>query len=141
VLYELALLYKEEKVKVDSGFNNLKMAVELAEKAVSAFPNSSGSSYAQSLLQQIRALSLQVSIRGFNVPGQSIDILYQSKNLDSIYLNVFRLTLQQAEHLNLQSSVNYHRFLKKETPIKTWVTIPQLLTTTECNWLRIALKV
>jgi hypothetical protein len=126
VLYEMALLYKEGKVKLDKGENSLKIAVELAERAVSAFPKSSGSSYAQSLLQQIRALALDITIGGFNMPDQTIKVLYQSKNIDTLYLSVYRLSLDEAQHFDLKQPVNYYRFLNRRA-IKNWTRIQGLV--------------
>jgi hypothetical protein len=123
VLYELALLYKEEKVKSGERKNNLQIAVELAENAVKSFPKSSGASQSQRLLQDIRALSLNITIRGFNAPDQTIDVFYESKNVDSIYLGIYALTVSEAQHLNIQNPATYYKLLNKNM-VKSWLRIP-----------------
>lgn len=134
VLYEIALLYKEDKVKSKEVKNNLQIAVELAEKAVKSFPKSSGASQAQSLLQDIRALFLNVTVRGFNSPGQTIDIVYESKNVDSLYLGVYALTLAEAEYLNLQKPSNYFKLFDKKV-VKSWTRSPVSLNDYRANFL------
>jgi hypothetical protein len=123
VLYELALLYKTERVKVKPGEDNLEVAVELAEKSIKAFPSSSGASYALSLLQDIRAFSLDISIRGHSIPGAPIDIVYNSKNIDTLYLTVYPLTINETQHVDIKKPINYYQLLKK-TPIKSWTRKP-----------------
>ncbi|RZL15296.1 MAG: hypothetical protein EOO89_13720, partial [Pedobacter sp.] len=123
VLYELALLYKEEKVKSREKRNNLQIAVELAEKAVMSYSKSSGASLARRLLQDIRALSLNITIRGFNAPDQTIDVLYESKNVDSIYMGIYALTISEAQHLNIQNQDNYYKLLNKKM-LKSWIRVP-----------------
>lgn len=123
LLYELALLYKTERVKVKPGEDNLEVAVELAEKSIKAFPSSSGASYALSLLQDIRALSLDISIRGHSIPGAPIDIVYNSKNIDTLYLTVYPLTINETQHVDIKKPINYYQLLKK-TPIKSWTRKP-----------------
>jgi len=126
VLYEIALLYRNDKVEMDKGVNNLKVAVELAGKAIKAYPKGSGASSAQFLLTQIRGLQLSLKIRGFVAPGQIIDVLYNYKNMDSLYLSVYRLTSLEAAVLNLGIVTNYTQFLKRVTPMRSWSRLTPL---------------
>ncbi|RZK66186.1 MAG: hypothetical protein EOO85_27185, partial [Pedobacter sp.] len=110
-------------MKLKPGEDNLKVAVELAEKSINAFPNSSGASYALSLLQDIRALSLDIAIRGYSIPGAPIDIVYTSKNIDTLYLTVYPLTINETQHVDIKKPINYYQLLNK-TPIKSWIRKP-----------------
>jgi hypothetical protein len=126
VLYELAVLYRDGKVKVKSGENNLKIAVDLAQRAVDTFPKSSGASYAQNLLEGIKALSANILVRGNNLPGQPIDALYTLTNIDSLYLSLYKISLAEAQDLDAREPNKYYRFLNRR-PVKSWVRIPALL--------------
>ncbi len=118
VLYEQALLYQNNQIKPDTNKLYLVKAVELCNTAIKAYPKSIGANNAQVLLQQIKTKTFSLNLKKFNLPNQPLQVLFTYKNVDSVYLKLYKISVYTQELSNLYQKKEYNNFLKKHKTFK-----------------------
>jgi len=127
VLFEMALLYKNQEVLPEIPSQNLSKALALAEEAIRARPQSAGAKNAGNMIKEIGKKYLNITIGQFAAPQKPIQVLYGYKNLDSIYLKLYQLPfdpLNPAGEFGREDL--YATFLKKHKVYRYWsVALPK----------------
>ncbi|MHA4893457.1 alpha-2-macroglobulin family protein [Pedobacter sp. PWIIR3] len=118
VLYEMAAVYKQGNVGI-SEKTNLITAVELLEKGIKAFPKSNGAKRSERLIKEIKVKSLRMELRSNIIPNTPVQVQYYHKNVDSIYLNIFRISSLASVNF-FDNKDNYINFINTRTPIKAY---------------------
>lgn len=126
VLYELATLYRTESMPNNNDNQNLIKAIELCHKAIEAYPKSIGSQNALSLSKEIKIVELTTQTKQNLVPNQPAQLLLTYKNLDTIYLKLYKRPIEENINNNLNNKINFFNFLEKNKHIREWfVVVPK----------------
>lgn len=122
VVYEQALFYKNGKSNEKKP--DLIRAVELAQKAIKAFPKSNGAKNAENLIKEINSKILTLQVKGFSQPGQPSQLFFTYKNIDSIQLRVYRVPALYNDYYSaFGEKEKYNKFIKTHRPVKIWTEI------------------
>lgn len=121
VLTEQALLLKNKRSPTGAE-DHLVRAVELARKAISAWPGSIGDRNAQSLVAEIEQRNIQLELKEFILPAQPAQLLLKSKNVDTIWLKLYKVPVAEND-FGLNYKEGYQKFLKRYRIMKTWSVI------------------
>ncbi|MGY0038695.1 hypothetical protein [Pedobacter sp. NJ-S-72] len=116
ILYEQALYYKKDQ---NGNKPDLVKSVELADKAIRAFPKSNGAKNAANLIKEINSKSLHIQLKEFSHPGQPSQLYFTYKNIDTIQLQLYKVPVTFNEY-NFNEDEKYKDFLKTHKPIKSW---------------------
>ncbi|MES2828683.1 MAG: MG2 domain-containing protein [Bacteroidota bacterium] len=120
ILFVLANLYKTDQVKSEKDQNNLLIAADLLERAIAAFPKSSGASKAKNLLEEIQASALSLNIQKLVPVNQQVRLSFDYKNIDSLYFAIYKVNLNQSRNLRLERPDNYQIFLRNSKMVTSW---------------------
>ncbi|MBB6501334.1 alpha-2-macroglobulin family protein [Pedobacter cryoconitis] len=124
LVYEEALSYKNEQNLQAGQKADLIKAVELANKAIQAFPKSNGAMNAANLIKEINRKTLRIQLREFIQPGHPSQLFFSYKNLDTIKLQLFKVPATVNDYYsNFNNKENYQEFLKDNRAIKSWSEI------------------
>lgn len=104
-------LYKPLQSDDYKWFN--KTAVQYAEQAIKAFPNSYGAKQAKPFIENIKAKSLNTTTEDVNEPGKPARALISFKNTNKIYLRVIKADYRKNRELTREQST--------ETLVKKYV--------------------
>ncbi|MCJ0741411.1 alpha-2-macroglobulin family protein [Pedobacter montanisoli] len=123
-LYEQATLHRNRLLPADSNKNLIK-AVELAEKAIRAFPSSTGAHNAKSLIEQIKEKELNLQIRAYIMANQPAQLQVSYKNTDTLYLDIYRIPLLNTKYRR-QINAGYKEWIKNKKPLRSVrIILPQ----------------
>jgi hypothetical protein len=131
IYYELALLYDRLGNQYKPGISDdykwhKKKAHELCREAINTYPGSIGTINCQSLIHQIEARLLQLTLEKVTVKNEPARGLLNYRNMDKVYLKIVKTNrdeIQEKERLRHQDKVAY--FLNKEA-VKQWeVALPE----------------
>ncbi|MTI22922.1 alpha-2-macroglobulin [Fulvivirga sp. RKSG066] len=70
-------------------------AMQICDDVLKAYPNTDGAGHCLTLKKHIETKELQVTAEQFVVPQKHAKILVEYKNIDSLYLKIYKLTQQQ----------------------------------------------
>jgi len=102
---------------------NFKAAMEYAQKAVSAFPESLGGHNGVVLIKEIQQQALTVSVENQNIPGEPILAQIRYRNINSVNYKIYRLTDAQYKLY----SENHKKFGGDNSKLKTTDLLLSLL--------------
>jgi uncharacterized protein YfaS (alpha-2-macroglobulin family) len=126
ILYELALIHKNGQLPIDTNKQNLVKSMELINKAIKAFPKSIGAKNAENLAKQIKGKELSTKIRQYNLPNKPAQIYFSYKNVDTIYLKLYKKSLEDNPFYNLSDKQKFLQFLAKRKSLKEWfIVVPK----------------
>ena len=135
VLCEQASLIQRQNLTYLKPENKLIRAVELAERAIKAYPKSIGAANAKNLINEIKTKSLRIEIKGYNIPDNPFQIKFSYKNTDIAFLKLYKLRSVDAD-FNFDNAKQYDEFLNKQKPIKEWqVSLPKKVDYQEHNFI------
>lgn len=118
ILVEMAALYRNGYLPdIDLKTRQIK-AFELAEQA-SKLPGELSADNARSLMKEILTKSLSINIRAYEATGKPIEFYFSYKNIDSLYLGIYRIPVDARYRLDL-SQQQYGRFLKQHRAERSW---------------------
>ncbi len=132
-VYLRASLYNERGVEYNPINNTgsqyeIKRAATLCEATIKKFPASEGGANCQNLLSQITHPFLNIETEKVNTTGQPARSLVKYKNINTLYLRVVKVTLDEIKKMSMK---NYDAFWGELTtlkPVKQWsVNLPDLL--------------
>ena len=130
LLYEQALFYKNDQFKLSANNPNdkkpdLVKVVELANKAIQAFPKSNGAKNAENLIKDINGKTLTFQLKEFGQPGRPSQLLFNYKNIDTVQLQVYKVPADFNDYYSvLDNKVKYKEFLETHKTVKSWMVIP-----------------
>lgn len=102
-------------------------ALELAESCIKRYPKSNGACYAHNIKESILQKELSIIGEEIILPGEKIPFQITYRNLQTIFLNIYRLTPQQFEQFN-QSPDSLVLTISKLKPISSSkVSLPDFL--------------
>lgn len=127
VLFEIASLYKNYQISAEGSGQNLAKAVAIAREAIKSRPQSTGAKNAGNMIKEIGKKALAITIKQFAAPQKPIQIQYGYKNLDSIYLNLYRLPFDPLnQYGNFGREDLYAAFAAKHKAYKSWsIALPK----------------
>ncbi|MFC3562056.1 alpha-2-macroglobulin family protein [Pedobacter jamesrossensis] len=135
VLCEQVMLIQRQSLTNFKPENNLIKAVELAERAIKAYPKSIGAANAKNLIDQIKTKNLKIEIKGYNLPDSPFQIKFSHKNTDTAFLKLYKLRAVDAD-FNFDNVKQYDKFLNQQKPIKEWqVSLPKKVDYIEHNFI------
>lgn len=123
IQYERALLYKNQEILPTDPKMYLAEAVELAKKAIKAYPNSIGASNANNLIKKIKEQSFNFKIKYRHQPGKPIAIYFEHQNIDTLYLNIYKTSINQVDMNNAFDKRDFGKLLHNGSALKTWTVI------------------
>jgi len=123
ILYEQAEIHKNAQLPGDTNKQNLIKAVELAEKAIYAFPKSMGAHNAENLIKQIKSSELSAKTKGYIQPDKASQLHLSYKNVDTIQLRLFKTLEFQDEYQQFKNKAYFLAFLNKNKVIKQWAVV------------------
>jgi len=103
--------------------DNLIMAVNYLNKAISAHPNSVGGVNAQVLLKNIQQRQLSATVEDKNTPGKPLLALLNYRNIKTAYIQVYRITerrfglICQGNNI-IPSADSMHKVIDKLDPVQ-----------------------
>lgn len=118
ILYEQALVYKRDGS--DKRKSDLIKAVELARKAIKAFPESNGAKNAKNLIKEIESKALSLQMREFSQPGMPSQLFFSYKNIDTIQLELYKVPAAYNDYYTFYDQQRYLDFLKTYPQIRKW---------------------
>ncbi|RZJ76398.1 MAG: hypothetical protein EOO47_18595, partial [Flavobacterium sp.] len=125
-LYELASIYQKGEIPLTGNKENLVMAVEMANKAINAYPNSLGAHNAKSVINTIKTQELSLQIKQNAIPNQSTQLHLSYKNLDTVYFKLYKRPIEENYDNQLGSKSNFYNFVYNNNPIKNWfIVVPK----------------
>jgi hypothetical protein len=99
----------------------IKKAVGFCEKAIKAFPESTGVKNCQNLLASIKKPSIDITIEGQVLPNETSLALLKRKNVNRAYFRVVAMDYVKFVEDNLQKNAKeMAQFLAKEKPLLEW---------------------
>lgn len=126
ILHEQALLYKNNQISLDDKKLNLVKAVELANEAAIAFPKSIGAKNANNLIAEVKEVELELKTKINILPNQPAQLLLSYKNLDTIYLRIYKRPVEEQTDTKLTNKKKFFSFLEKNQPVRQWyVVVPK----------------
>ncbi|KQR65199.1 alpha-2-macroglobulin family protein [Pedobacter sp. Leaf176] len=135
VLCEQATLIQKQNLTYFNPENKLIKAVELAERAIKAYPKSIGATNAKNLIDEIKTKKLGIEIKGYNIPDNPFQIKFSYKNTDIAVLKLYKLKSVDPD-FNFDNAKQYDEFLHKRKPIKEWqVSLPKKADYREHNFI------
>ncbi|HTN00196.1 MAG TPA: MG2 domain-containing protein [Pedobacter sp.] len=123
ILFELASLYRNNQVGIDTNKQNLVKAVELSNKAIAAFPKSIGATNAENLIKQIKSVELNTQTKALIEPNKTAQLHLSYKNLDTIYFKLFKRPVQENIYYKLNNKKDFFNFLEKNKALKEWFIV------------------
>jgi uncharacterized protein YfaS (alpha-2-macroglobulin family) len=125
ILFEQASLYKNNLL-VDSLNQNLIKAVELANKALIAYPKSIGAQNAKNMISGIKHPELSLQTKATIEPNKAAQLLITYKNLDTVYFKLYKRPIDEQIEAELDDKEDLFKFLTKNKQIKSWfVVVPK----------------
>jgi 5-hydroxyisourate hydrolase-like protein (transthyretin family) len=104
----------------------MKKAKAICEKAIALAPKSAGGVVCAEILDQIRAISIEMVTEGVNVPALPFRALVRYRNINKIYLRIVKVdeaflkSLQKAQN-NYNTNENaYWKMVLARPVLKTW---------------------
>jgi uncharacterized protein YfaS (alpha-2-macroglobulin family) len=125
ILFQLASKKYEERFsggpekRVD-----LKELVEIANQAIKAYPYSIGAKNSEKLITDITQRSINISLNEFLQPGKPAQIFFRYKNVDTIYLKLYKLKKYFERNDFSTNKDVYAKFLVENKAVKAWSIIP-----------------
>lgn len=124
-LYEQAILHRDRQLPADSNKNLIK-AVELAEKAIKAFPLSSGAQNARILLAQAKEKELNLQLKAYVMANQPMQLQVSYKNTDTLYLDIYRMPFDIGTKYRRPVNADYKEWIKNKKPLRSVrIILPQ----------------
>lgn len=123
ILYEQANLRKNATLPIDTNKQNLIEAIDLAEKAVNAYPKSIGAQNARNLIEQIESSELSIKTKGYVLPDKPTQLHLTYKNADTIQLRLFKAPDFQFDYQQFKNKADFLTFFTKNKIIKEWTVI------------------
>ncbi|WP_410222171.1 MG2 domain-containing protein [Pedobacter sp.] len=117
-LYEQALLHQNRQMQADSKKNFIK-AVELAEKAIKAFPSSTGAQNSRILIAQIKEKELNLQVRTYIMENQPTQLHISYKNTDTLYLDIYRIPFSAGIKSRQLVNANYKEWIRNKKPLRS----------------------
>jgi len=137
LLYEQALFYKNDELRLYGQLSasspydrnpDLIKAVELANKAIAAFPKSNGAINAANLIKDIKDKTLGIELKEFSQPGRPSQLFFSYKNIDTIHLQVYKVPAEFSYYSGYEGKQEYQEFLQNHKAVKSWsVILPRLV--------------
>jgi len=123
VLYELAAFYKLQSNSSSTSKVPLSEVLKVANKAVAAYPGSTGAINALKLIKEIQSRAINVYIKEYNLPEKPIQVVYSYKNVDTVYAQLYRVpAVFSGGNVYFSRKEDYAAFLKRSRPVKSWAT-------------------
>ncbi len=123
VLYEQAVLIRNAQLQVDTSNLNLVKAVDIANRAINAYPTSIGSQNSKNLIQQIKRQELSIQVKETIIPDRPAQIRFTYKNLDTLYLKLYQKPTTSNRYFELNDKQQYLNFLKNNKLLREWMII------------------
>jgi TonB-dependent SusC/RagA subfamily outer membrane receptor len=98
--------------KYEKGRNNLIAAMQYAQKAVAAFPDSPGGLNAGILIKEISQKALTVTLENLNIPDEPILAQLQYRNIKNANYKIYPLTEEQYKQYLDNKNSGYNNQLK-----------------------------
>jgi hypothetical protein len=98
--------------KYEKERNNLTAAMQYAQKAVAAFPDSPGGHNAGILIKEISQKALTVTLENLNIPDEPILALLQYRNIKNANYKIYPLTEEQYKQYLDNKNSGYNNQLK-----------------------------
>jgi len=99
--------------------NEKLKAIEICKEVLKSYPNSNGAEHCQVLIEHIEARDFEVTAEQYVVPNLPSKLLISYKNLDSIFLKIFKLSQQQEDRfVHLYSDSSKVAFIKTLSPYR-----------------------
>jgi len=126
ILFEQATLLKNNQFGADTSKQHLVKAIALANKAIAAYPESIGAQNAKNLILQIKAKELTLKNKIQLLPNQPALLQLSYKNLDTVYLQLYKRSLQDDQFLGINNAIEFKKFMSNKKSLKSWsVTLPK----------------
>jgi len=99
----------------------IKKAVESCEKAIKAFPKSTGAKNCQNLLTSIKKPNIDITIEGQVLPGEASLALLERRNVKQAYFRVIKMDYVKFTEDSWQKNAKeMAQLLAKEKPLLEW---------------------
>ena len=124
---KLAAAYVQEAVAKPNktgtgGKNGYQLAYDLCQQAIKDFPESTGASECQEVLDEILYKELQVTTELVNLPGQPFRMLLQYRNISKVYFRLVALEPGERLRINEMNYDDRRRHFRKMQAHKSWST-------------------
>lgn len=129
-MYLRAMLYNENGAGYNPFTNKtnqfeIKRAKELADKAYSLFPKSTGGIKAGNLSREILNPSLNVTVERVNLPDQAFRALVKYKNFNKVYFRVIKTSRNELKNIDRREYDKLWRYFTDMKTTKAWsVSVP-----------------
>ena len=122
ILFEQAnLISGQSQFLFDTKKFDLIEAFNLATRAAKAYPQSTGGKNSANLVTKLKQASLNLQLKTQIIPQEPTPIHFSYKNVDSIYLRVYKVAT--AHQYVFNDAKNFNDFFKKNVAIKKWVVV------------------
>ncbi|WP_169306859.1 alpha-2-macroglobulin family protein [Pedobacter polaris] len=123
ILYEQAMLYKNDQMPADTNKQNLVKAVDLANKATKAYPNSIGAKNSKNLINQIKTIELTTQTKAHVTPNHAVQLHLAYKNLDTVYFKIYKRPMGELLYNKLNNRKEFFNFLENNREIREWFEV------------------
>ncbi|RZL41445.1 MAG: hypothetical protein EOP00_24835, partial [Pedobacter sp.] len=123
ILFEQATLYRNGQMPTDTAKQNLVKTIELANKAIKAYPKSIGAKNSENLINQIKNPELTTQTKQIITANQPAQLYLAYKNVDTIYFKLFKRPIEERLDYKLNDQKNLFSFLEKNKQTRAWFAI------------------
>ncbi|WP_293303917.1 alpha-2-macroglobulin family protein [Pedobacter sp. UBA5917] len=124
VLFQLASKKYEGRYAVGPDKKvDLKELIEIANRAIKAYPNSIGAKNSEKLIADISQKTINFSVNEFIQPGKPAQLYFRYRNVDTVYLKLYKPKRYfEQDDLNTNKET-YNKFLAENKAVKQWAVI------------------
>ena len=122
ILFEQASLYKNNLLP-DSLNQHLIKAVNLANRAVIAYPKSIGAQNASNMILGIKYPELGLQTKANIEPHKAAQLLITYKNLDTVYFKLYKRPIDEQTEAELDNKEDLFKFLTQNKHLKKWFIV------------------
>lgn len=123
VLHAQIVVIRYLQMQGDTSKLNLVKAVEIANRAINAYPTSIGGQNSKNQIKQIKQQEISIQLKETIIPDRPAQIHFTYKNIDTVYLKLYQKPTTNNRYFNLNEKQQYLNFLKNNTLLREWMVI------------------